>query len=235
MLVIGHRGAAGLKPENTVKSFVFALELGVDMLECDVRLTKDGHVVIMHDATVDRTTNGTGKVAEMTLEEIRHLDAGDGEQVPVLSEYLDLLAERNIPAEVEVKAPEALEPALQLIREYGLVDRICITSNLDVLTRARELEPSIDLGVPSGNPSLDDVKRAASIGARSVGVHYKHITAEIVSACHERSLEVRGWNPKTKETTELLMSFGVDAITTDRPDIALSLQGRLRTQNNGPF
>ena len=108
--IVGHRGAAGLRPENTLSSFRLAVELGVDRLECDVSLTKDGHAVFIHDATVDRTTNGTGRVRELTLDEIRALDAGDGEKIPLLSEYLQFLKETGRPSEVEIKDPDVLGP-----------------------------------------------------------------------------------------------------------------------------
>lgn len=228
MLVIGHRGAAGLKPENTMASFRFAAELGVDWLECDVRLTKDGYAVLMHDATVDRTTNGSGNLADMTLEQVERLDAGEGERVPRLSEFLALLKETGLSAEVEIKDPNALETAIKEIREYGLQDRACITGKLDTLVRAKELEPSIQLGLPTSNPSLDDIKRGAELGVRGVGIHYTKLTHEVVKACHDLGLEARGWNPITRETIEYTMSFGVDTITTDRPDLAIEVRGELQ-------
>ena len=89
--IIGHRGARGLEPENTIRSFQKALELGVDYIECDVHLTKDGHIVLIHDHTLDRTTNETGDVNDYTFEEIRKLDAGKGKKIPTLQELLDLV------------------------------------------------------------------------------------------------------------------------------------------------
>lgn len=231
--IVGHRGAAGVRPENTLSSFRLAIELGVDKLECDVRLTKDGHTVLIHDATVDRTTNGSGNVSEMTLDEIRVLDAGNGEQVPLLSEYLALLKETGISSEVEIKDPNALEKALEQIRKYGVVHQVCITSKLDTVIRAKELLPEIDVGLPTANPSLAEIERAAKIGASGVGVHYKHLTHEIVKACHDLGLEARGWNPVTTETIEYTMSFGVDSITTDRPDLALDIRRRTQGEASG--
>lgn len=225
--VVGYRGAAGLRPENTMSSFCLAAELGVDRLECDVRLTKDGRPVLIHDATVDRTTNGTGRVRDMTLDELRALDAGGGETIPLLSEYLAFLKETGILSEVEIKDPDALEPALAEIRALGVLELVCITSKLETVVRAKELLPEIDVGLPTANPSLAEIERAAQIGASGVGIRYDHLTHELVKACHDRGLEARGWNPVTPETIAYTLSFGVDTVTTDRPDLALDLRRRL--------
>src|SRR6266511_3945699 len=88
MIVVGHRGAAGLEPENTLRAFRRGIELGVDYVECDVHLTRDGHLAVIHDETVDRTTDGHGPVAGFSLEELRRLDAGQGERIPTLEEVL---------------------------------------------------------------------------------------------------------------------------------------------------
>jgi len=100
--IIGHRGARGLEPENTMRSFRKALELGVDYIECDVHMTKDGHIVLMHDHTVDRTTNASGPVNSFTFDEIRKLDAGEGEIIPTLGELLDL-ARGKVKLHIELK------------------------------------------------------------------------------------------------------------------------------------
>lgn len=226
--IVGHRGAAKLRAENTLGSFQLAIELGVDRLECDVRLTKDGHAVLIHDATVDRTTNGTGQVRDMTLAEIRSLDAGDGEKVPLLSEYLKLLKKTGVPSEVEIKDPDVLETALAEIRAHDVVELACITSKLDTVIRAKELLPEIDVGLPTTNPSKEEIERAVQIGASGVGIRYDHLSQELVKFIQDRGLEARGWNPVTPETIEYTLSFGVDSITTDRPDLALAIRHRMK-------
>jgi len=225
--IVGHRGAAGLRPENTLSSFRLAVELGVDRLECDVRLTKDGHAVVIHDATVDRTTNGTGRVRELTLDEIRALDAGDGEKIPLLSEYLQFLKETGRPSEVEIKDPDVLETVLTQIRAHDVVELVCITSKLDTVMRAKELLPDIDVGLPTTNPSREEIERAARIGASGVGIRYDYLTHELVKFIQGLGIEARGWNPVTEETIEYTLSFGVDSITTDRPDLALDIRKRM--------
>jgi len=224
--VIGHRGAAGLKPENTLAGWAYALDLGVDLVEADVRMTKDGHAVMMHDKSVDRTTNGTGDVAELTLEQIRSLDAGDGEKVPLLTEFLDLLKARSGHALVEAKEDAALDVILEEVRARDLKAQVCITAKLPIIERARTLDPDIALGLVGRTHTLDDLKRAAAIGTHGVGFQYTLLTPELLQACRDFGMIARGWNPKTREEIEDALRLGLDDITTDRPDIALELLGR---------
>ncbi|MEO0143058.1 MAG: glycerophosphodiester phosphodiesterase family protein [candidate division WOR-3 bacterium] len=106
--IIGHRGARGIEPENTIRSFKKAIELKVDYIECDVHLTKDGHIVLIHDHTLDRTTNGTGYVNDYSFDAIRKLDAGKGEKIPTLQELIDLI-KGKVKAHIELKDEKATE------------------------------------------------------------------------------------------------------------------------------
>ncbi|RLG46262.1 MAG: glycerophosphodiester phosphodiesterase, partial [Thermoproteota archaeon] len=112
--VVGHRGASAYEPENTVRSIRRAFEMGADAVEVDARVSKDGHVVIIHDETVDRTTNGTGLVSELSLEEIRALDAGKGEKIPTLQEVLEEIRGKGC-LFLEIKVDEAAVPSLSLV------------------------------------------------------------------------------------------------------------------------
>src|SRR5437660_7666970 len=104
ILSVGHRGAAALEPENTIRSFRRAIELGCDFAECDVHLTRDGQLAVMHDAAVDRTTNGSGPISDFTMAELKQLDAGQGERVPTLDEVLETVRGR-IKLLIELKGP----------------------------------------------------------------------------------------------------------------------------------
>src|SRR5262249_45203421 len=119
--VCGHRGAAGLAPENTLASFAKALELGVDLVECDVHCSADGHVMVIHDETLQRTTNGTGRVDAHPFDTLRTLDAGNGERIPELREVAELVKER---AELvcEFKSAESVAPAVACLRDAGMLD-----------------------------------------------------------------------------------------------------------------
>ncbi|HID15455.1 MAG TPA: glycerophosphodiester phosphodiesterase, partial [Candidatus Atribacteria bacterium] len=134
-LVVAHRGASAYEPENTLRAIRRAIEIGADVVEIDVRLTKDGYPVVIHDETVDRTTNGSGLVNEFSLDELRKLDAGKGEKIPLLSEVLDLVAGK-INVFIEIKVDEAVIPSLREVDARDLWDSVMFTSfNIEHLRR----------------------------------------------------------------------------------------------------
>ena len=131
--VTGHRGAAGLEPENTLRSFQRALDLGVDAIELDVHLTKDQHLVVIHDATVDRTTDGSGVVGDLTLHKIQQLDAGLGEHVPTLQEVIDLVAHKAI-LQIELKGLGVEHKVAQTISANRLINSLVELDLLNEIT-----------------------------------------------------------------------------------------------------
>jgi len=221
IIVIGHRGATGLEPENTMRSFRKALELGVDTIECDVHLTRDGQAVLMHDHTVDRTTDGGGLVNDLTFDEVRQLDAGKGEQVPTLQELLDL-AKGKVELHIELKDPTAVETVLDLVGQNEMEDAVFLTSgDTDVLRRVRSLHPAIRLEHIFGDPPEDAIDRALSVGAQRISCHFKKLTQAYVDQGHEHGLHVIAWPPNTREEQEYALGFGVDIICSDRPDVLI--------------
>ncbi len=217
--IIGHRGARGLEPENTMRSFQKGLELNVDYIECDVHMTKDDHVVLMHDHTVDRTTDGSGLVNSFTFDEIRRLDAGKGERVPTLQELLDL-ARGKVRLHIELKDETATDSTVSLVEENGMEAEVFLTSgNTETLKRVKELNPSIPTEHIFGNPPDDAIERALSVGAKRVSCHISHLTDEFVQKAHENNIEVIAWPPNTVEEAKKAMECNVDLICTDRPDI----------------
>ena len=224
--VIGHRGIAGLEPENTLRSFRRAIELGVDYVECDVYLSADGQLVLMHDRTVDRTTDGSGPIEEMTFEAIRQLDAGQGEQVPTLEELLDLI-EGRCKAHVELKGEGTPEPVLGLTESKGMLGDVVLTSgDTERLKALRALSADVAIEHIFGDPPPDAVARALSVQAKRVSVHHKHATPGYVQAAQAAGLEVIAWPPNTVPEMQAAMDLGVDLICTDRPDILLQHLGR---------
>ncbi len=138
MLKIGHRGAAGSEPENTLRSFKKALSLGVDMVECDVHLTKDGKVVVIHDPTVERTTNGKGKVKEFTLKEIKRLDAGKGEKIPSLEEVITLV-KGKCQLNIDVKDPRVIGSIVDIISQHKFATKTFISARQsDILLKIKK-------------------------------------------------------------------------------------------------
>jgi len=217
--IIGHRGARGIEPENTIRSYQEGLELGVDYIECDVHMTKDSHIVLMHDHTVDRTTNASGQVNSFTFEEIRRLDAGKGEKIPTLQELLDL-ARGKVKLHIELKDETATEPTIRLVEKNGMVGQVFLTSgNTETLKKVRQLNPNIPTEHIFGEPPDDAIERAVSIGAKRVSCHISHITSEFVEKAHANGIKVIAWPPNTLEEAGKAVECGVDLICTDRPDI----------------
>ncbi|MFC1715709.1 glycerophosphodiester phosphodiesterase [Candidatus Poribacteria bacterium] len=217
--IIGHRGARGLEPENTMRSFQKGLELNVDYIECDVHMTKDNHIVLMHDHTVDRTTDGNGPVNSFTFDEIRRLDAGKGERIPTLQELLDL-ARGKVKLHIELKDETATEATVGMVEENGMEREVFLTSgNTETLRRVRELNASIPTEHIFGNPPEDAIERALSVGAKRISCHISHLTSELVQKAHESNIEVIAWPPNTVEEAKKAMECNVDLICTDRPDI----------------
>jgi glycerophosphoryl diester phosphodiesterase len=217
--IIGHRGARGLEPENTMRSFRKALELGVDYIECDVHMTKDGYIVLMHDHTVDRTTNGSGPVNSFTFDEIRKLDAGKGEIIPTLQELLDL-ARGNVRLHIELKDESATESTVRLVEKNGMEGEVFLTSGkTETLKQVRKLNASISTEHIFGDPPDDAIDRALSVGAKRVSCHISHLTREFVQKAHENGIHVIAWPPNSMEEAKKAVEYGANLICTDRPDI----------------
>jgi len=144
MLKIGHRGAKAYEPENTLRSFTKAIELGVDAVELDARRTREGEVVVIHDAKVDKTTNGKGAVSDLTLNEIKQLVTDKGERIPTLDEALDFL-DKKVKIVIELKETGLEEKVLGLIHGKGLEKNVIIVSfQEEALRKVRELDNELD-------------------------------------------------------------------------------------------
>jgi len=218
MLKIGHRGARAYEPENTLRSFRKAIELGVDAVELDVRRTKDGKVVVIHDAKVDKTTNGKGSVSELTLNEIKQLVTEKGEKVPTLEEALDFL-DRKVKILMELKETGFEKEVLRQIRERGLENNVVIVSFLeDALSKVREMDEEVETGliyVRHKNP----IKAALDLKASYLLPLYRFTHTANVKRAHENGLKVIVWTINKPEDVPQYIKKGVDGIASDRPDI----------------
>ncbi|WP_432136163.1 MULTISPECIES: glycerophosphodiester phosphodiesterase [unclassified Streptomyces] len=216
-LTIGHRGVMGVEPENTVRSFVAAEQAGLDVIELDLHLSKDGALVVMHDADVDRTTDGTGPIAEQTLAELRTLDAGRGERVPVFEEVLDAV---RAPLQAEIKDVRAAQALAEVMRARDLVDRVEVLSFHDeALAEITRLVPGVRTALVGSRYSTDVVDRAAAVGAATLVLNIRRLTLEIVELARRRDLRVFGWVVNTQEQLRLVRALGLDGATTDYPEI----------------
>lgn len=221
MHIMGHRGAPAYEPENTLRSIRLALHMGVTAVEVDVQLTKDGELAVIHDATVDRTTNGKGKVRDFTLAELHALDAGKGEPVPSLAE----VAETVIPKAhlvVEMKHPEAIPALLDFFRSRDLFAKVYVISFWHPAVKAlKEAEPRLRTGVLLVGCPVDPVGLARAARAESLVLHYAYVTPELVQAAHDAGLSVFVWNIDDVETLKPYLSLNLDGIGSNRPDVLI--------------
>ena len=221
--VVGHRGAAGVEPENTLRGFRYALELGVDYTECDVHLTKDNHLIVMHDETVDRTTNCTGAIRNLTFAEIRSLDAGKGERVPTLAEVLEVVKDKAILL-IELKGEGVEEQAVQTVKKMQMDKQVIFTSfHLDRIRKVKTLDSSLKVGAIFGQPPVDACQQALRAGANGIGVHYRNLRRELVEEAHSHGLDMRAWNPDTVPEMQAMIELGVDGVSSNRPDLLIPL------------
>ncbi|MCM2579808.1 glycerophosphodiester phosphodiesterase [Streptomyces meridianus] len=221
-LTIGHRGAMGVEPENTLRSFVRAEREGLDVIELDLHLSKDGALVVMHDAEVDRTTDGTGAISDFTLAELRELDAGEGERVPLFEEVLDAV---EAPLQAEIKDVTAARVLAEVMHRRNLVERVEVLSFHDeAVAEIARLVPGVRTALVASRYGLDVVDRAVAVGAGSVVLNIRRLTLEIVERAHTAHLKVIGWVVNTQDHLRLVRGLGLDGATTDFP--AIKLTGR---------
>jgi glycerophosphoryl diester phosphodiesterase len=223
-LIIGHRGAAGLEPENTLRSFRRAEKEGADVIELDLHLSRDGRLVVIHDPTVNRTTGERGKVAEMTLDQLKALDAGIGERIPTFEEALEAT---DLPIHAEVKAVEAGAALAGFIREHDLDGRVTPTSfHPEALGGVRSVMPEMEVGLILARRRPDADELARSVGAVSVALEARYVDEEVVERCRAAGLQVIAWTVNDPNRMKRVAELGVDAITSDRPDILAGVLGR---------
>jgi glycerophosphoryl diester phosphodiesterase len=215
----GHRGVMGVEPENTLRSFLRAERAGLDGIELDLHLSKDGELVVMHDETVDRTTDGTGAVADLTAAELHALDAGKGEHVPLFGEVLDAVGD-DLPVQAEIKDVRAARVLARVLRERGLTERVQVLSFHDEALReaAREL-PGITTVLVGHGPEPDLAPRAIAVGARLVSLDMRLVNISAVDRCHEAGIDVMAWSVNTPRDLAVARGLGLAGAVTDVPGI----------------
>ncbi len=253
LLVFAHRGGGGLFPENTLIAFEDSVKLGVDFLELDVHSTSDGTLVVLHDGSVDRTTDGSGKISEMTFPEVKKLDAGysftndggktfpfrgSGISVPTLAEIFDTMPEMKFNIEPKQQTPSIIKPLCNLIRERKMIDKVIVGSfNQAIIDDFRRQCPQV---ATSASPS--EVSSFLAMEKTGIGESYSPpmqalqiperiggiqiISKNFVEAAHKRNLKVHVWTINETEDMRRLLEIGVDGIMTDYPDRLLNLLGR---------
>ncbi|WP_107423165.1 glycerophosphodiester phosphodiesterase [Streptomyces qinglanensis] len=217
LLTVGHRGVMGVEPENTLRSFVRAEREGLDVLELDLHLSSDGELVVMHDADVDRTTDGSGPIGGLTLAELRRLDAGRGERVPVFDEVVDAVSS---PLQAEIKDRAAARVLAETIGKRDLHDRVTVISfHADALRETREHLPEMPLVLVAGRSSPTAPERARELGAGMVSLELRHLEAGIVERAHAAGIQVISWTVNTEAELARARELGLDGVVTDLPAI----------------
>jgi glycerophosphoryl diester phosphodiesterase len=227
--VIAHRGASGQAPENTLAAFERAVQLGAPFIETDLHLTRDTHFVAIHDDTLERTTNGRGPVHDLTLAELRHLDAGKwfdrefmDERIPTLEEILEFSREHDVVFYLELKYDAAwgMHHALvaALRNAESAARTVVISFDPATLRAVHKLDPSLMTGLLTEDPGMDFVRIAAKTGARQVCAAASMITPEFVARAHGSDLHVVAWTVNSTKEMRTIMSAGVNGIMTDFPD-----------------
>ncbi|MFE7331190.1 glycerophosphodiester phosphodiesterase [Streptomyces sp. NPDC057565] len=207
----------GVEPENTLRSFVHAEQAGMDVIELDLHLSKDGALAVMHDAEVDRTTDGTGPIAEKTLAELRELDAGQGERVPVFEQVLDAV---RSPLQAEIKDAAAARALAEVMRRRDLVDRVEVSSFHDeAVAEIAQLVPGVRTVLIASRWKSDVVDRAKAVGAATLALNIRRLTLEVVEQAHAEGVKVIGWVVNTQDHLRLVRALGLDGATTDFPEI----------------
>jgi glycerophosphoryl diester phosphodiesterase len=236
--VVAHRGASGHAPENTMAAFRRAVEMGATFIETDLHLTRDARVVAIHDATLDRTTNGHGLVDLMPLVAVRELDAGTwfrsasaesfaGERVPTLDEVLRFARERDIIFYLELKSDSTwgVEHAVvAALRDTGEAARVVILSfDPATLLSVNRLDQTMMTGYLCEIPSNDLVERSVRAGARQIAPRGDLVTPALVKRAHEAGLQVVAWTINEPDQMRRLIEAGVDGIMSDYPDRLVSV------------
>lgn len=228
---VAHRGASIECPENTLLAFRRAMDHGVDALELDVHLTQDDVLVVMHDTTVDRTTNGTGRVRDHVLAEIRQLDAGQGEKIPTLDEVFQLVKPASTWLCVEIKGEDQAselaitEAVVQALDQAAFVERTIVTSfSPTALLKARALKPTLatmlDPSPQDGSLTPRQIcEQTLSAGANSLSFDHHYVTPAVAEAARLSGLALWPWAPDTAEESRAMLRLGVPGLMTNKPDV----------------
>jgi glycerophosphoryl diester phosphodiesterase len=221
-----------VEPENTLRGVQYALSLGVHRVEIDVHLSQDQQLIVLHDATLDRTTNGSGKVADLTLEEIKTLDAGQGEGVPTLQEVIDLFRQAWQRGSktfllIELKGEGTAAPTVAAVQRNGTEQRLMLISfNAGRVAEAKRLLPQIATGFIASSLQPDPIEIALQVGAESLHLRHGVATREWVEQAHRAGLKAEVWTIDDAERMKWAIELGVDAITTNDPALLLQVLGR---------
>lgn len=230
-LVLGHRGAMGLAPENTLSGMRTAVAFRAALLEIDVHLSRDGRLVVMHDETVDRTTNGRGFIRDLFSREIRKLDAGirfagkfKNEKVPFLEDILDFIKGKEVRLNIELKNGPVFYPGIErkiagLIGQYGYHDKVLVSSfDHQALLKIKKIDPSVSIAILYAHNMVGIEAYAQKLRVAAVHPHHYWVSRGLVRAMHRINIAVNTWVVNSTADFLRLSRMGVDAVGTNYPD-----------------
>ena len=236
--VWAHRGASGYAPENTLDAFRKAVEMGADGIELDVQMTKDSELVVIHDETIDRTSDGKGWVKDYTLEELRAFNYNRTKpeykhaDIPTMREVFELLKPTGLFINIEIKTGVVFyekieEKILALTKEMGMEDRVCYSSfNHYTVTRIHELKPDAEVGFLYADGPIDMPSYGVKHGVNALHPALYNLQYDgFVKECKEKGLKLNVWTVNERPYMEMCCQYGVDAIITNYPDIAKEVVG----------
>lgn len=237
-LVWAHRGASGFAPENTLAAFQKAVDLDADGVELDIQLTKDDQIVVIHDETIDRTSDGKGWVKDYTLEELRAFNYNRTKpeykhaDIPTMREVFELLKPTGLFINIEIKTGVVFyekieEKILALTKEMGMEDRVCYSSfNHYTVTRIHELKPDAEVGFLYADGPIDMPSYGVKHGVNALHPALYNLQYDgFVKECKEKGLKLNVWTVNERPYMEMCCQYGVDAIITNYPDIAKEVVG----------
>lgn len=232
MQIVAHRGSSKHFPENTMIAFQKAVEEKADCIELDVRLSKDGHLVVCHDATIKRTSNGNGRINDLTLKELKEYDFGSwkseefkGEQIPTLEEVLILLKDTDLLLNVEIKNGPIMqkgieEKLLELINKYGFKERLLVSSFDHIsLKKLYDLDQEINIGFVFHINLINLFKYVKNTGIKPYSIHpnYFYITEEMIEEAHQQGIKVFAYTIDDVSLGKKYKAMGVDGMITNVP------------------
>jgi len=220
--VVAHRGASAYAPENTLKAIEKAIAQGADFIEIDIKLSKDGYIVLMHDSTVNRTTSGQGNVGDLTLSRLKEFDAGEGERIPLLDDVFKFI-NPQIGLMLDLADSGFEELLVEKICKFDLVDKVIVSGAHSPLSKIKNLHSKIKIAPSFNKLQSNLIEKALSLKAEIFNCYYNILTKELVKEAHKYGMMVTAWVVNKEEDIKRMIKFEVDGITTDKPDVVRRL------------
>ena len=225
MINYAHRGASEYAPENTLSSFYLGLLQGANGIETDVQKTKDGVLVLFHDATLDRVTDRTGNLSDYTFEELKNVKvygnatSGFYDRIVTFREFLEKFSLYDIQFAIELKGEDVEEETLSMIKEFGVFDRTTFTSfKFEYIQKIKEMEPTARVGWLVGEPGNEEIEKLLAIGGEEMAPKAEHITNDMMKNLRNAGLGVRAWGVANVALMKKMCELKVDGMTVNFPD-----------------